>query len=243
MKYLIHLFLISFFWGILINFSYSQEKKETDVPVKTYNRKDGTIIPNHFRTKSNYTNRDNFTTEGNTNPYTGKKGTIKPDNKYQRNGDMSFQEYSRSDNNPYDKNLFFTHFPESSIGFHTNFNGLGMDITYRKRSYVFGAGYLIDMSSYSLDVSNSSPNYVDFWKVIIGRRIFKNYFLKGVGGIKTNRDNFYYGKRFIERRNTSFYKGVGLLGIYGEGNLSFIPEISYDEYWGFGFGLGFTINL
>lgn len=243
LKYPVHLFLIIFYLGISITNSYSQEKTESDVPVKTYNKKDGTIVPKHFRTKPNYTNRDNFTTEGNTNPYNGKKGTIKPDSKRLRSSDLTFQEYSRSDNNPYDENPFFTHFPESSIGIHSNINGLGMDISYRKRNNVFGVGYQIDMSSYSVDVSQSSPNYVDFWKVFIGKRIVKNLFIKGVGGIKTNRDNYYSGSRFVYRKSTSFYKGVGLFGVYGEGNLSFVPEISFDEYWGIGFGFGFTINL
>jgi len=48
--------------------------------VKPYTRRDGTYIEGHYRTNPNGTNRDNFSTEGNINPYTGKEGWIAPDN-------------------------------------------------------------------------------------------------------------------------------------------------------------------
>ncbi|GAA4406773.1 hypothetical protein GCM10023187_26640 [Nibrella viscosa] len=47
-----------------------------------YYRKDGTYVQPYFRTAPNSTNRDNFSTKGNTNPYTGKPGWIEPDSKY-----------------------------------------------------------------------------------------------------------------------------------------------------------------
>jgi hypothetical protein len=240
-KYSVH--LVFFFIGLSPNNLFSQDKKESDVPVRTYEKKDGTTVPKHFRTTPNYTNRDNFSTKGNTNPYNGKKGTINPDNNKLGTNNREFSEYSRSDNNPYDKVIFFRYFPTSSVGFHTNTSGLGIEMTYRKRSNVFGVGYSVDMSSYSYETTLSQPNFVDFWKIIYGRRVYKNYFIKVVSGIQKERNHYYRGSRFVERIENNLYKGVGFFGVFGEGNLSFIPEIIYDEYWGVGFGIGFSLNL
>jgi len=44
-----------------------------------YTKKDGTYVPGHYRTKPNSTTRDNMSSQGNTNPYTGKKGS-RPNN-------------------------------------------------------------------------------------------------------------------------------------------------------------------
>jgi hypothetical protein len=41
----------------------------------TYQRYDGTVVEAHFKTQSNNTNWDNFSTRGNVNPYTGQSGT------------------------------------------------------------------------------------------------------------------------------------------------------------------------
>jgi len=54
------------------------------VKVSGYTRKDGTYVQPYFRTAPNSTNQDNFSTKGNTNPYTGKPGWIAPDSKYNR---------------------------------------------------------------------------------------------------------------------------------------------------------------
>lgn len=51
------------------------------VKVKGYTRSDGTYVAPYYRTVPNSTNKDNFSTKGNTNPYTGKAGWIEPDNK------------------------------------------------------------------------------------------------------------------------------------------------------------------
>lgn len=47
--------------------------------VKGYHRKDGTYVKGHYRTNPNSTNRDNYSTKPNTNPWTGKKGWIEPE--------------------------------------------------------------------------------------------------------------------------------------------------------------------
>lgn len=40
-----------------------------------YYRSNGTYVQGHYKTQSNGTNRDNYSTYGNTNPYTGKSGS------------------------------------------------------------------------------------------------------------------------------------------------------------------------
>lgn len=40
-----------------------------------YTKKDGTSVNGHYKTNPNGTNHDNFSTQGNQNPYTGTQGT------------------------------------------------------------------------------------------------------------------------------------------------------------------------
>ena len=40
-----------------------------------YTRSNGTYVQGHYKTTSNNTNHDNFSTSGNTNPYTGTSGS------------------------------------------------------------------------------------------------------------------------------------------------------------------------
>lgn len=42
---------------------------------KGYIKKDGTYVAPHQKTAPNKSKDDNYSTKGNTNPYTGKKGT------------------------------------------------------------------------------------------------------------------------------------------------------------------------
>ena len=46
-----------------------------DVAVDGYFRNDGTYVQPHYRSSPNSTPLDNWSTEGNTNPYTGREGT------------------------------------------------------------------------------------------------------------------------------------------------------------------------
>lgn len=71
--------LLSFF--LCLSFVFAQTNSR-HVSVKGYYRKDGTYVQPYFRTAPNATNRDNFSTKGNINPYTGKAGWIEPDTKY-----------------------------------------------------------------------------------------------------------------------------------------------------------------
>lgn len=74
--FLIIYFLIGIFWNI-----YSQENPN-HVYVQGYERSDGTIVKPYYRTAPNSTNTDNFSTIGNTNPYTGESGWIPRDDNY-----------------------------------------------------------------------------------------------------------------------------------------------------------------
>jgi hypothetical protein len=51
--------------------TYSQ----SHVYQKGYTKKDGTYVQPHYKTESNRTNRDNFSTQTNTNFYTGARGS------------------------------------------------------------------------------------------------------------------------------------------------------------------------
>ena len=59
----------------IMSFSYGQTNPDKPVHVKHYEKKDGTQVPPHDRTPPNKTKKDNWSTEDNTNPKTGKKGT------------------------------------------------------------------------------------------------------------------------------------------------------------------------
>jgi hypothetical protein len=43
-----------------------------------YTRSDGTYVAPHYQTNPNATKMDNWSTKGNSNPYTGKEGTVDP---------------------------------------------------------------------------------------------------------------------------------------------------------------------
>ncbi len=49
------------------------------VNVRPHYRQDGTYVDGHRRTAPNGTTYDNYSTQGNYNPYTGKQGTTPPE--------------------------------------------------------------------------------------------------------------------------------------------------------------------
>lgn len=55
-----------------------------DEHVPGYFRKDGTYVSPYHRTVPNDTPYDNYSTKGNTNPYTGQPGTVNPDRRHNR---------------------------------------------------------------------------------------------------------------------------------------------------------------
>jgi len=50
--------------------------------VNGYYKSNGTYVQPHYRSTPNSTTLDNYSTKGNTNPYTGKKGTKSPSYNY-----------------------------------------------------------------------------------------------------------------------------------------------------------------
>ena len=46
--------------------------------VSGYTRSDGTYVAPHMQTNANSTKLDNWSTQGNVNPYTGREGTVDP---------------------------------------------------------------------------------------------------------------------------------------------------------------------
>lgn len=70
-------FLLTFVFILTVSTSFAQ-----DVWVNSYARTDGSVVQGHYRTSPDQTVNNNFTTVGNTNPYTGKVGTLPRDSGY-----------------------------------------------------------------------------------------------------------------------------------------------------------------
>jgi len=56
-----------------------------DVYVHGYTKSNGTYVAPHHRSSPNSTKSDNWSTSGNTNPYTGSQGSIQPNPYYDYN--------------------------------------------------------------------------------------------------------------------------------------------------------------
>jgi hypothetical protein len=54
-----------------------------DVFVQPHIRSDGTVVQGHYRSAPDSTPFNNYSTQGNTNPYTGQQGTVNPYQQYQ----------------------------------------------------------------------------------------------------------------------------------------------------------------
>lgn len=64
---------------LLVSFSLvSVSSAEALKRVKGYTTKKGTYVAPHFKSSPNKSKFDNFSTKGNVNPFTGKKGTVNP---------------------------------------------------------------------------------------------------------------------------------------------------------------------
>ena len=69
--------ILSVFVLVLVGISFNVF---ADVSVKGYYKGDGTYVQPHYRTSPNNTIRDNYSTYGNTNPYTGRQGNVRQKN-------------------------------------------------------------------------------------------------------------------------------------------------------------------
>lgn len=72
-----------------------------DEHVNGYTRSDGTYVQSYERTNPNSTRDDNYSTRGNTNPYTGQQGTQNPDSGYNSN-----RGYGNNTNNSGNNDLY-----------------------------------------------------------------------------------------------------------------------------------------
>lgn len=71
------IFLTLILFVSLLSFSTSVEAKTAHVK-GYYKPSTGHYVAPHYKTTPNKTKLDNFSTKGNYNPYTGKKGTVNP---------------------------------------------------------------------------------------------------------------------------------------------------------------------
>ena len=60
---------------ILVFFSTSAYLEAKDTYIKGYTKRDGTSVQGHYRSSPDRYRNNNYSTYGNTNPYTGKRGT------------------------------------------------------------------------------------------------------------------------------------------------------------------------
>ena len=63
------LFIVSLILSVFLSLAYA------DTNVNGYFRKDGTYVSGYTRSSPDSTNRNNYSTQGNANPYTGTDGT------------------------------------------------------------------------------------------------------------------------------------------------------------------------
>ncbi len=66
---------LSIILGLLSTFLTAQTTNPQSATTKAYTKKNGTYVAPAHKTVSNSTQRDNYSTKGNSNPYTGKSGT------------------------------------------------------------------------------------------------------------------------------------------------------------------------
>lgn len=64
-----------------------------DVYVKGHYRKNGSYVNPHYRSNPNGNRHDNWSTQGNTNPYTGSRGTVRADSYDQDNYSHDYPVY------------------------------------------------------------------------------------------------------------------------------------------------------
>lgn len=64
-----------------------------DEYVNGYVRQNGTYVPGHYRSSNDGNRYNNYSTQGNTNPYTGQQGTVNPYSQpaYQPRQQQSYQ--------------------------------------------------------------------------------------------------------------------------------------------------------
>ena len=69
---------ISLVLVILLSLSIGLSASARDVYVRGYTKSNGTYVAPHHRSSPDSSLSNNYSTRGNTNPYTGKAGTVNP---------------------------------------------------------------------------------------------------------------------------------------------------------------------
>jgi uncharacterized protein YgiM (DUF1202 family) len=106
---------ITFFLVILISVvGVLGQTNSNHVKVKGYYKIDGTYVQPHYRTAPNSTIRDNFSTKGNVNPYTGESGYVNPDTKTYN--------YPNNSNNSKSSNYYNNSILNSITNNHNNYS-------------------------------------------------------------------------------------------------------------------------
>ena len=225
--------------ALLITFSsaIAQSRSSTDVYVKGYTRKDGTYVQPHYRSAPNYTNRDNFSTKGNINPYTGKKGTVDPDNKY-LNSNYSYS--GGSNYGGYYEPSMIYYLPVSerknnsgiAAGYFKSFTGFGegsavqLDIYLRK--FLIGFKYSFDeIVEYDKGLIETQA-----WLMTFGNNIYKNLFYKIGAGYRFESIDEYLRTKIYGNIDLSF----GLTYPIKISWFGIIPEIYITPNGSYGYG-------
>jgi len=74
--------LLSTLAAVIFSICLHAQVNSSSTYVDGYYKSNGTYVSGYYRTTPNNTNTDNYTTKPNVNPYTGKNGTVVPDNSY-----------------------------------------------------------------------------------------------------------------------------------------------------------------
>ena len=67
--------LTSVLLALLLLLPFSMAAQARSHSVRAHVTRHGTYVRRHMQTNPNHTKRDNYSTKGNVNPYTGKRGT------------------------------------------------------------------------------------------------------------------------------------------------------------------------
>lgn len=70
--------LVAFYLTVVLAISSVATFAQGTTRVRGYTKRNGTRVESHRRTKSNSTERDNWSSRPSTNPDTGKRGTKSP---------------------------------------------------------------------------------------------------------------------------------------------------------------------
>lgn len=177
--------LIVLIWFLLLPILLLAQVNSNHVYVNGYYRSNGTYVKGYYRTAPNSTNRDNFSTKGNVNPYTGKPGWITPDNNtynYTYSNTYSKPSYNSSNsyNSHYSSNPTYnstsssnysykTEWKANSTGYNFYFKGHNVSTTHEWRGndlvvYYDNYAYLLEDYKLKKDGKIRLARNIPTWK-------------------------------------------------------------------------------